>query len=38
MNGNGTYTSTPGFTTTAAGVYRWIASYSGDPGNPPRAP
>jgi hypothetical protein len=30
VNGNNTYTSTPGFTTTAAGVYRWIASYSGD--------
>ena len=27
--GNGTYTSDP-FTPTAAGTYRWVASYSGD--------
>lgn len=32
--GNGDYTSDP-FTPTAPGVYRWIASYSGDSGNNP---
>ncbi len=37
VSGNGVYASTPGFTTTAAGVYRWIASYSGDAGNAPVA-
>lgn len=31
--GNGTYVSAPGFTPAALGVYRWIASYSGDAGN-----
>ncbi|MEO6929389.1 MAG: hypothetical protein ABI190_09500, partial [Casimicrobiaceae bacterium] len=31
--GNGTYTSTPAFVTTATGTYRWRASYSGDAGN-----
>jgi hypothetical protein len=30
--GDGTYTS-PTFTTTSAGTYRWIASYSGDGNN-----
>ncbi|MDP9074068.1 MAG: hypothetical protein M3N98_07825, partial [Actinomycetota bacterium] len=30
--GNGPYVSPP-FTTTVAGAYRWLASYSGDPGN-----
>ncbi len=30
--GNGNYTSDP-FTTTAAGTYRWIASYGGDANN-----
>ena len=29
VNGNGSYVS-PSFTPTAAGVYRWIAAYSGD--------
>ncbi len=29
VNGNGTYTSSA-FTPTAAGTYRWIATYSGD--------
>ncbi len=29
VSGNATYTSDP-FTTTAAGTYRWVASYSGD--------
>jgi hypothetical protein len=29
VSGNGSYTSDP-FTPTAAGTYRWIASYSGD--------
>lgn len=33
VNGNGGYTSTPAFTTTATGTYRWRASYSGDAGN-----
>jgi hypothetical protein len=33
VNGNGTYTSAPGYTATAIGVYRWIASYSGDANN-----
>ena len=33
--GNGTYTSTPGFTTVAAGTYRWRAFYSGDANNAP---
>ena len=32
VNGNGIYTS-PSFTPSAAGTYRWIASYSGDDGN-----
>ena len=34
MNGNGTYTSAPGFTATLPGTYRWRASYSGDANNP----
>jgi hypothetical protein len=33
VNGNGSYPSSPGFTVTTAGVYRWIASYSGDANN-----
>ena len=33
VNGNGTYTSAPGFTTMAAGTYRWRAFYSGDANN-----
>ena len=32
VDGNGDYTSNE-FTTTAAGTYRWIASYSGDQNN-----
>ena len=32
VNGNGDYSS-PSFTPTAAGTYRWIASYSGDASN-----
>jgi len=32
VNGNGTYTSDP-FTPTAPGVYRFVASYSGDANN-----
>jgi uncharacterized repeat protein (TIGR01451 family) len=32
VNGNGTY-GPVSFTPAAAGVYRWIASYSGDPNN-----
>jgi len=33
VNGNGTYTSAPGFTPTAAGTYYWTASYTGDANN-----
>ncbi|MEP7183981.1 MAG: hypothetical protein ABI886_17530, partial [Betaproteobacteria bacterium] len=33
VSGNGTYTSAPGFTTVAAGTYRWRAFYSGDANN-----
>jgi len=33
VDGNGTYTSAPGFTPTLPGTYRWIATYSGDAGN-----
>ena len=33
VNGNGTYTSAPGFTPTLPGTYRWRASYSGDANN-----
>jgi len=36
VNGNGEYTS-GNFTPTAAGTYRWIASYSGDVNNLPVA-
>ena len=32
VNGNGSYSSDP-FTPTAAGTYRWVASYSGDVNN-----
>jgi len=31
--GNGSYASTPVFTPTATGTYRWIANYSGDANN-----
>jgi uncharacterized repeat protein (TIGR01451 family) len=34
VNGNGPYQST-GFKPTAAGVYRWVANYSGDANNNP---
>jgi hypothetical protein len=34
VNGNGTYNSEP-YTPTAAGAYRWVASYSGDAFNRP---
>jgi len=34
VNGNGAYTSAS-FTPTAAGAYRWVASYSGDAHNHP---
>jgi hypothetical protein len=37
VNGNGNYTSGE-FTPTQAGVYRWIASYSGDGTNNPAGP
>ena len=33
VNGNGSYSSTPAFTPTTAGTYRWIANYSGDANN-----
>ena len=33
VNGNGNYTSTPTFSPTAPGTYRWTASYSGDVNN-----
>ncbi len=33
-SGNGSYAS-PAYTTTAAGTYRWVASYSGDANNNP---
>ena len=33
VTGNGAYPSAPGFAPTAAGTYRWIASYSGDANN-----
>ncbi len=35
VNGNGNYTSAPGFAPTAPGTYRWRAFYSGDAGNNP---
>ena len=35
VSGNGTYTSTPGFTPVAAGTYLWRAFYSGDANNAP---
>jgi hypothetical protein len=37
VNGNGTYNSEP-FTPTAAGTYRWVATYSGDALNDPAGP
>jgi IPTL-CTERM motif len=33
VNGNGSYVSTPAFTPTAVGAYRWIANYGGDANN-----
>jgi len=33
VNGNGTYTTSAGYTTTLAGTYNWIACYSGDANN-----
>src|SRR5262249_42269631 len=39
VNGNGAYTTSPGFTLpssgTVAGTYQWVASYSGDANNTP---
>ena len=32
-HGNGTYSTTAGFTTVEAGTYHWIATYSGDANN-----
>jgi hypothetical protein len=37
VNGNGVYNSEP-FTPTASGIYRWVATYSGDPNNRPVGP
>ncbi|WP_329385297.1 hypothetical protein OG625_25225 [Streptomyces sp. NBC_01351] len=33
VNGPGQYTTSPGYTTTAAGTYYWRAFYTGDPNN-----
>ena len=33
VSGNGTYSTSAGFTTAAAGTYHWIATYSGDVSN-----
>ena len=33
VSGNGTYSTSAGFTTAAAGTYHWIATYSGDASN-----
>ena len=33
VNGNGDYTTNPGYVTTFAGTIFWIASYSGDASN-----
>ena len=35
VNGNGDYTTDPGYVTQAAGTIYWIASYSGDDNNDP---
>jgi hypothetical protein len=35
VNGNGTYTTSPGFVTDKAGTWRWTADYSGDGNNNP---
>lgn len=37
VSGNGTYTSEP-FTPTRAGIYRWVADYSGDHNNSSAGP
>jgi hypothetical protein len=37
VTGNGTYSTTGGYTTTQAGTYHWTASYSGDASNEPAA-
>lgn len=33
VSGDGPYTSSPSFTPTESGTYRWVAEYSGDTGN-----
>src|SRR5262245_64944368 len=33
VNGNGTYPTPTGFVPTMAGIYHWMASYSGDDNN-----
>jgi fibronectin-binding autotransporter adhesin len=35
VNGDGTYTTPAGALPTMAGIYQWVASYSGDSDNPP---
>jgi hypothetical protein len=35
VNGNGSYSTTTGHTTTMTGTYHWTASYSGDANNEP---
>jgi sugar lactone lactonase YvrE len=35
VNGNGSYTSQPGYTASSAGGYQWTAAYSGDGANNP---
>lgn len=35
VSGNGTYNTSPGFAAFAAGIWNWIASYSGDNNNNP---
>jgi len=37
VTGAGTYTTSPGFKSTAAGTWRWRATYSGDAKNQGRS-
>jgi uncharacterized protein (DUF2141 family) len=37
VNGNGTYSTSTGFVPTTAGIYQWVATYSGDANNNPVA-
>lgn len=34
VSGNGTYSTSVGYSPTISGVYTWVATYSGDVGNP----